>query len=156
VKTTAVKLAESVETFTIDLNDIRDDGATLNLIWQNTRVPVKLTFDTVAVAEKRIEEAMAGEKVAPMAYFTSALFYLDHNLDLNKASDWIAKAIAAQPDSFFMYYHQARILAKKGDKAGAIASAKKSIEKAASSNNATAKDEYTRLNQTLISSLGGE
>jgi hypothetical protein len=155
--TTAVKLGESVETFTIDLNDIRDDSATLNLIWQNTRVPVKLGFDTVAVAQKRIEEAMSGtEKVGPGAYDQAALFYLEHNLDLDKAAQWIGSAIAAQPDAFYLYYHQARILAKKGDKAGAIAAAKKSIEMAGSGNNATAKDEYTRLNQKIISSLGGE
>jgi hypothetical protein len=43
VKATPVKLAEAVETFTIDLNDIRDDSATLNLIWEKTRVPVKLS-----------------------------------------------------------------------------------------------------------------
>jgi len=157
VKTTAIKLNHPVETFTIDINDIRDDSATLNLVWQNTLVPVKLGFDTVSVAQKHIEEAMAStDKIPPMAYFSSALFYLEHNLDLDKAADWIGKAIAAQPDSFFMYYHQARILAKKGDKAGAIAAAKKSIEKAAGSNNPTAKDEYTRLNQKLISTLGGE
>jgi hypothetical protein len=43
VKATPVKLAEPVETFTIDINDIRDDSATLNLIWDKTRVPVKLS-----------------------------------------------------------------------------------------------------------------
>jgi hypothetical protein len=43
-KATPVTLAEPVETFTIDLNDIRDDSATLNLIWEKTRVPVKLTI----------------------------------------------------------------------------------------------------------------
>ena len=43
VKATPVKLAEPVETFTIDLNDLRDDSATLNFIWEKTRVPVKLT-----------------------------------------------------------------------------------------------------------------
>jgi hypothetical protein len=42
VKATPMKLAESVETFTIDINDIRDDSATLNFIWDKVRVPVKL------------------------------------------------------------------------------------------------------------------
>jgi hypothetical protein len=45
VKATPVTLAEPVETFTIDINDIRDDSATLNLIWDKTRVPVKLTVE---------------------------------------------------------------------------------------------------------------
>ena len=37
-------LADPVETFTIDINDLRDDSATLNLVWEKTRVPVKLSL----------------------------------------------------------------------------------------------------------------
>jgi len=44
VKATPVALDTSVETFTIDINDIRDDSATLELIWDKTRVPVKLSL----------------------------------------------------------------------------------------------------------------
>src|SRR5664279_351842 len=33
IPATAVKLADSVETFTIDINDLRTESATLNLIW---------------------------------------------------------------------------------------------------------------------------
>ena len=47
VKATPAALAESVETFTIDINDIHDDSATLNLIWEKTRVPVKLSVPKV-------------------------------------------------------------------------------------------------------------
>jgi hypothetical protein len=43
VKAVPVKLAEPVETFTIDVNNIRDDSATLDFIWEKTRVPVKLS-----------------------------------------------------------------------------------------------------------------
>jgi hypothetical protein len=43
VKATPLKHAEPVETFTIGINDIRDDSATLNLIWETTCVPVKLS-----------------------------------------------------------------------------------------------------------------
>lgn len=44
VKATPVTLSDAVETFTIDINDLRDDSATLNLIWDKTRVPVKLSL----------------------------------------------------------------------------------------------------------------
>ena len=43
VKVTPKNLTEPVETFTIGVNDIRDDSATLNFIWDKTRVPVKLS-----------------------------------------------------------------------------------------------------------------
>jgi hypothetical protein len=48
LKATPVKLAEPVETFTIDINDIRDESATLNLIWEKTRVPIKLAVEVVS------------------------------------------------------------------------------------------------------------
>jgi hypothetical protein len=51
-----------------------------------------------------------------------------------------------------MMYHKARLLAKQGDKAAAIAMARKSIE-LASKDTSPAKGEYTRLNETLIASL---
>ena len=42
VKVNPIKLAEKVETFTIDINNIRDDSATLDLLWDQILVPVKL------------------------------------------------------------------------------------------------------------------
>lgn len=151
VKIKPVALAESVETFTIDLNDLRDESATLNLVWQKTRVPVKLAFDITPTVVAQIEAAMAsdGEK---KPYAQAAMFYLDHNLDLTKARGWMDAALAAQPDAFYYMYHKARILAKMGDKAAAVAAAKQSIEVAAKAPGG-AKDEYTRLNNELIASL---
>lgn len=154
VKVTPVKLGEPVETFTIDLNDIRDDSATLNLAWQNTRVPVKLTMDVVPVVVKQIDAAMAADpKPSANVYASAAMFYLEHDLDLTKAAQWMKAAIEQQPNAFHLHYYQARLLAKQGDKAGAIAAAQRSIELAAKQNE-VAKAEYTRLNQNLIATLG--
>jgi hypothetical protein len=144
-----VALTEPVETFTIDINDIRPDSATLDLTWEKTRVPVAIAVDVVGVLVPKIEAAMAAPGKNP--YDQAALFYLDHNLDLNKALAWIDAARAEQPDMFYLEYHKARILAAKGDKAGAEASARRSIELAAKAG--PAKDEYTRLNEALIAGL---
>lgn len=146
-----VKLAQPVETYTIDVNDIRDESATLNLIWENTRVPVTIAVNVVSTLVPQIEAVMASD--APKKpYFQAAMFYLDHNLDLKKADGWMDSAIAAQPDAFYLIYRKAKIQAKMGDKAGALASAKASLALAAKSNGAI-KDEYTRLNNDLIASL---
>jgi hypothetical protein len=61
-------------------------------------------------------------------------------------------ALAEQPNAFWLFYHKARLFAKMGDKAGAIAAAKSSIDLVAKSTGPE-KDEYTRLNETLIASL---
>lgn len=151
VTATPVKLAELVETFTIDLNDLRDESATLNLIWEHTRVPVKLEVDVVATVLPQIEAVMASnEEKKP--YFAAAMFYLDHNLDLKKAAEWMDAAIAAQPDAFYLTYRKAKILAKMGDKEGALAAANDSLARASKASGAI-KDEYTRLNQELIAGL---
>jgi len=144
-----VALSEPVETFTMDVGDIRPDSATLNLSWERTRVPVAIGVDVVGVLVPKIEAAMAAPGKKP--YDQAALFYLDHHLDLDKALAWIDAARAEQPDMFYFEYHKARILAAKGDKAGAEASARRSIELAA--NAGPAKDEYLRLNEALIASL---
>ncbi len=151
ITATPETLAEPVETFTIGLNDLRDDSATLNLVWEKTRVPVKIQLDVVGTVTAQIQAAMASD-ATKKPYFQSAMFYLDHNLDLKQALAWMNQALAEQPDAFWAYYHKARILARMGDKAGALASAQKSIELAEKSG-PVERDEYTRLNRTLIASL---
>jgi hypothetical protein len=147
-----VVLASPVETFTIDFNDIRNESATLNLIWEKTRVPLAVTTDAVSVVVPQIEAAMAAPGTKP--YAAAAIFYVDHDLDLDKALAWIQAAIAETPPSpytFALLYQEARILAKKGDKAGAEAAALKSID--AAKDAGPAKDEYIRLNKALIAGL---
>lgn len=146
-----VALAEPQETFTIEFNDLRDDSATLNLLWERTRVPVKVELDVINKVVADIDAAMATDS-PKKPYFQAAMFYFDHDLDLPKALKWMEQAIVSQPDAFWAYYHQARLLAKMGDKPRAIASAQHSIELARKAGGAAA-DEYARLNETLLSSL---
>jgi hypothetical protein len=154
VNAKATSLSRTVETFTIDVNDIRDESATLNLTWENTRVSIPFKLEVVTTLVPKIEAALADAQNVPVRlYDGAAMFYLENNLDLNKASQWMDAAIAQQPQSYFLYYHKARILAKRGDKAGALSAAQKSMELAAN-DSSPAKGEYTRLNQSLISSLG--
>ncbi len=151
VKAVPVALAEPVESFTIDLNDLRDDSATLNLIWEKTRVPVKITTDVVGTLVPQIEAVMASAE-PKKPYVPAAMFYLEHNLDLKKALGWMDAAIAAQPDAYYYVYRKALVLEKMGDKAGAIATAQASIEIATKAGG-VAKDEYIRLNRALIARL---
>jgi hypothetical protein len=145
-----VKLTEPVESFTIDINDITTDAATLNLIWGNTRVPAKFTVDVVPNVVAQIDAALAsGAKLPEPFYFQAALFYYNNGLDIQKAREWIGEATKGEKPPFFMLYWKAKILAKAGDKDGAIAAARQSIAAA----DGAAKDEYTRLNETLIASL---
>jgi hypothetical protein len=150
VKVKPVALAQAVETFTIDINDIRTESATLNLVWEKTRVPVKIEVDAIKNVVAQIDAALAsGQTLSPSAYFTAAMFYYDHGLDLQKARGWVEEATKGDKPPFFMLHGKAKILAKLGDKAGAIAAAKQSMAAA----EGAARAEYVRLNEALIASL---
>ena len=147
VKATPVKLSQTIETFTIEFTDIRDESATLNLLWEKTLVPVKIEIELTGKLVPQIEAVMsAAEGRKP--YYQAALFYYDHGQDLQKASKWIDAAIADR-ETYYIVHLKAKILAKLGDKEGAIVAAKRSTELAIK-----AKDTgYVKLNEDLISSL---
>jgi hypothetical protein len=142
---------EPVESFTIGFGDVTEESATFYLVWGQVRVPVQIKVDVVDAVVPQIKAAMEGPGRKP--YLNSALFYLDHNLDLKQAADWVDAAIAENPDELFFYYYQkARIHAAMGDKAGAEAAARKSMELAAK-DTTPANGEYQRLNEAVIAGL---
>jgi hypothetical protein len=146
-KVTPVKLAEAIETFTIEFNHIRDESAVLNVVWEKTVVPIKLEIPLTDKLVPQIEAVMASdEKNKP--YYPAAMFYYDHGLDLQKAGKWIDAAIAAR-EAYYVVHLKAKILAKLGDKEGAVAAAKRSSELANKANDTG----YVKLNEDLISSL---
>ena len=153
-KATPVKLPDtSIETFTIEFNRIRDESAVMNLVWDKTVVPIKLEIELTGKLVPQIEVAMASpDKKSDGFYFQAATFYYNHDLDLKKALDWVNTALADKPPIAFEILHlKAQILAKQGDKAGAITAARESSElsiKAGGANNS-----FMKMNQDLISSL---
>ncbi|HEY9712471.1 MAG TPA: DUF2911 domain-containing protein [Chroococcales cyanobacterium] len=147
VKVKPLNLDRSIETFTIDFDDIRDDAAKLKLAWDKTVVKVDLAVDYVDKLTADIEKEMASDD-AKKPYFQAAAFYLNHGKDLEKAKKWIDAAVAER-DVFYINYVKAQILAKLGDKPGAIAAAKHSMELAEKANDSG----YVKQNETLINSL---
>ncbi len=153
VTTRPLKLNQLVETFTIDINDIRDQSATLNLTWENTRVPVTLGFDVASTLVPQIEQFMASAaKKTNAQYYNAAVFYYDSGLDLNKARAWIEAATNNDKPAFYMMHWKAKILAKLGDKAGAKAAAESSKALAVTAEGA--QSPFLKMNNDLIASLG--
>ncbi|MDR3614455.1 MAG: DUF2911 domain-containing protein [Candidatus Obscuribacterales bacterium] len=142
-----VKLDRAVETFTIEFDQLTDVTATLKLLWDKVEIPIKLEVDYIDQLASRVESVMASDEPAK-PYFQAAQFYLNHNKDLKKALTWIDAAIAER-DAFFIVHVKAKILAKLGDKAGAIAAAKHSKELAEKINELS----YQKMNTDLINSL---
>jgi hypothetical protein len=142
-----VRLPFHIETFLIDINNITDESATMYLTWDDVAVPVKIERELTGTLVPQIEAVMASdEKNKP--YFQSAMFFYDHGQDLNKAKEWVNAAIK-QREAHYIVHLKAKILAKLGDKEGAIAAANRSIELAKTANDSG----YVKLNEDLISSL---
>ena len=119
----------TLETFTIGLSDVKGASATLNLMWDQTRVPVKLTTGDVEEVSKELESVVSGgTPLDPRTAYQAAAFYYDNNKDMNQAAKWIDQALAKNPDAYFMHYKKAQIQAKLGNKKEASASAQKAID----------------------------
>jgi hypothetical protein len=149
IESPAVTIGENIETFSIMINAIRDDSARIDLLWEHTAVPIRLNLDVVATLQPKIEAALSGENPNRQYYYPAALFYYDHDLDMQKAKTWVEAAIKAN-ETYYNVNLKAKILAKLGDKEGAITAAKRSSELASKTPGANG---YIQLNGDLISSL---
>ncbi|WP_064198535.1 MULTISPECIES: DUF2911 domain-containing protein [Emticicia] len=145
-KVKSMSLPMHIESFTIMIGDVLPASANIQILWEKTAVsiPVEADIDTKIMAS--IDNAM---NVDNRPYFAAASYYFDNGKDLNKALVWVNKAIEAQPSAYWMVHLKAKIQAKSGDKAGAIATATKGIELAKAGKN----DDYVALNEKLIASL---
>jgi Protein of unknown function (DUF2911) len=152
-KVTPVKLDWSLETFTIEINRIRDESALINLVWDKTVVPINLEIGLTAKLVPQIEAAMASpDKKSDGFYFQAATFYYNHDQDLHKALEWVNAGLADNSRIAFELLHlKAQILAKQGDKTGAIAAAKESSELAIKAEGAGSS--FVKMNQDIIASL---
>ncbi|CAM1346968.1 DUF2911 domain-containing protein [Tenacibaculum crassostreae] len=138
-----------IETFTITIDDLTNDSAVLGILWENAYVGVKFNTPTDKAVEKSIAQVMGGPSAAD--YFSSAVYYLQEGKDVNKAKEWINKAVDMTKDQprFWYLRQQSLILAKAGDKKGAIAAAKASLAGAEKNGNA----DYVKMNKEFLAEM---
>ncbi|HYG16232.1 MAG TPA: DUF2911 domain-containing protein [Bacteroidia bacterium] len=139
---------EKTETFTINLNDIRNDSATLEFVWENTRVPVQVTADIDSNIMASIDKAM---NVDSRPYYTAASYYYNNGKDLSKALDWVNKAVEQNPKAFWVTMLKARIELKMGKKTEAVATAENTKKLAQEAKN----DDYVKMADALIKEANG-
>lgn len=148
VKTEVQEMPMPVETFTITIDDLHNNGATLGMLWENTYVGVKFEVPTMAKASKSIEAVMAGPGAND--YYAAASYYFAEGKDLPKAKEWISKAVSMNEKGFWMMRMQSLILAKMGDKKGAIEAARRSMAVAEEAGNS----DYVKLNKDSLKEWG--
>jgi Protein of unknown function (DUF2911) len=136
------KLNYNVETFTIEVSNIKNNEASLDLKWENTAVSIKVTADYDARIAKQIDEVMAKDT---RPYAGAANYYLETGRDLNKALDWMNKAIASYPKAYWNLLAKAKIQVALKDYNGAMATSMESWTLAKEGNN----DAYVKMNEEL-------
>lgn len=138
-----------VETFTMTIDDITTKGAMIGILWENTYVGVPFGVSTDDEVVKNIERVMSGPSAGD--YYAAAVYYSSEGKDINKAKEWMDKAMSmVETPRFWQLRQQSLILAKAGDKAGAIATAKKSLAAAQEAGNM----DYVKMNKDSLKEWG--
>jgi hypothetical protein len=138
-------LGTPVESFTISINNLDNNYAHLEFSWEKTLVALKFEVPTQKTAMASIDKVLAGPTAGD--YFSSAQYLNQSNGDMNKALEYINKALDLNKEKPFWYTRQKSLIqAKLGDKKGAIETAKISLEAAVKEKN----DDYVKMNNDSI------
>ena len=119
-------LATEVETFSISLENLETNSATLNFTWDKTEATVNFKIPTDAKVMSNIQKTMTGPSASD--YYNAGNYYYAEKKDLKQALIWVSKAVELRGESaFWMVRTKALIQADLGDKKAAIETAKLSL-----------------------------
>ena len=133
-----------VESFTIAVNNLTDNSATLDFAWENTMVSVPVEVPVHEQVMAAIKRTMAGTSAND--YFRAASYMHDSGTDVETALSYIQKANDTDEPRFWMVRREALILADLGRKQEAIAAAKRSMALAKEAGN----EDYVRMNEKSL------
>lgn len=145
----SMKMAASVETFTMQFAKIQPESCELHIMWGNIAVAVPISTNVKDRIRVQIEKALNADPINPSAYSAAATFYFEWDKDNNKALENINKATMANPKAYWLFLQTARIQKALGDKVSAKASAEKCIVLATDAKNA----DYVRMAKELMATL---
>ncbi|MER3318127.1 MAG: DUF2911 domain-containing protein [Allomuricauda sp.] len=148
VKVETMEIPMPIESFTITIDDLYNNGATLGIMWENTYVGVDFVVPTVDKAMKSIQETMANkEDLQANDYFAAGSYYFSEGVNMEQAKEWVDKAVEMDGGkAYWMMRTQSLIYAKMGDKKEAIAAAKRSLAAAQAAGN----QDYVKMNKDSL------
>ena len=141
-----IKVKANIETFTMQFTNVKPESCELHIMWAKTTVSIPVTANIKDRLRVQIEKAMQTDK---KPYWQAAQFYNEYEHNQTKALENCTKAIEANNKAFWIYLYKAKIQKETGDKAGAKASALKSLELAKEAKN----DDYVKMNEELLRKL---
>jgi hypothetical protein len=136
-------LNHKIETMAIEVSDITANACNLEIKWDHTLIKINLKMDTDKKVLAEIDDKMKG--VSQATYYQAAVYYLENDKDLNKALEWIDKALINN-EQFWILRHKAMILAKLGRYKEAVVLAERSMQLAAQAEN----DDFKKQDEKAI------
>lgn len=144
VTVSSATLPFALESFSITLEDLTANGATLVIMWDNVMVPVQVGVHTDKAVTASIDRAMAGPSAND--YYAAGIYYYQSGKDKQKALEWVQKATSQGEPKFWQKKWEAEILASLGKTKDAIKTAKMSMELAEKAGNM----DYVKMNKDNI------
>ena len=147
VSANPITLPFKIETFTISLNNLNNNGCTLDMFWENTLV----SFNINSLTQQKVVESINNSLIdnpSSQDYYKAAVFYFEENLDIKKAKLWIDKCSELRKNfPYWMLSQKALIYHAYGSVDESIEIAKLGLKLA---NETNIKDSIKTLNETLI------
>lgn len=141
----AEKLPAKQEYFTIAFDGFTATSSDIVISWEKTAVRFKVEHDTKSQILAEIARKTAEPDATTDTYFDAANYYLDNNMDINKALEWVNKVVE-KDKQYWTYSLRARILAKLGQCDKARADANLSMEMAKKDNDPA----YVKIAQKVL------
>ena len=134
-----------IETFTIDINNIKNNSATMEFYWENTMAFFDLAVATDETVYSSIDKVMAGPGHSD--YYSAASYYKSTGKDNAKALEWMNKSIELRgEEKFWVLKNKSEIEASLGKYKDAIKTAEKSMTLAKEAENM----DYVKMNTDNI------
>lgn len=143
-------ISNKVETFTIEVADITFNTCNIVLKWENTKVVVPVKVNN---ADRIAKDIVKNVETPSIPYYQAASYYYETNQNLDKAYEYVNKALETRTDAYWMYHLKAKIAAKLGKKDDAIAAANKAMEV---SKGGPGEDEQKRANEKIIKEMSAK
>ena len=141
-----LKKSNTVETFTISFNDLTNNDVNMSISWENTLVDIKIEVPTRSMVESDINKVLS-DNPKSSDYYAAAVFYRQENINLDKALEWMKKAIEMnESPRFWQYRQQSLIMAANNKFADAVDAAEKSLNLAFEADN----QDYIKMNRESI------
>ena len=140
-------MGSETSTFTINIANITLSSCNIELMWEKTKISIPVKANNEERLNAAIDKAINKPAIP---YFQAANYYYETGQDLNKAMEYVNKALGQNPNAFYMYSLKAKIAQKQGNREEARAAATQSMELAKGT---PFESEYKRSGEKIIRSV---